>query len=274
MKKKESKIAILLYTLGILSCVIFFFTKLVFFIILSVILLLLSSLFQKHKNRIIMYTLLIIFFIGLGYFLFFEPLFRRQGLMQDWDFKIFIKNIITESNIIPFKTIRYYIYNIFNYKSAYKLSLDTFGLFLNFFGNLLCLIPLAILLPLCNDKLKKPKKYITTILLISVLMEIVQIITGNGIFDIDDIILNAGGSIITFYIVNPHIINLIENILLKEKNKLNIAKIITRLFIILICSIVLIFGYNYRKQLELDYVNFISNYDIKIVYKKMNVIMR
>lgn len=268
MKKKESKIAILLYTLGILSCVIFFFTKLVFFIILSVILLLLSSLFQKHKNRIIMYTLLIIFFIGLGYFLFFEPLFRRQGLMQDWDFKIFIKNIITESNLIPFKTIRYYIYNIFNYKSAYKLSLDTFGLFLNFFGNLLCLIPLAILLPLCNDKLKKPQKYITTILLISVLMEIVQIITGNGIFDIDDIILNAGGSIITFYIVNPHIINLIENILLKEKNKLNIAKIITRLFIILICSIVLIFGYNYRKQLELDYVNFISNYDIKIVYKK------
>lgn len=274
MKKKESKIAILLYTLGILSCVIFFFTKLVFFIILSVILLLLSSLFQKHKNRIIMYTLLIIFFIGLGYFLFFEPLFRRQGLMQDWDFKIFIKNIITESNIIPFKTIRHYIYNIFNYKSAYKLSLDTFGLFLNFFGNLLCLTPLAILLPLCNDNLKKSKKYITTILLISVLMEIVQIITGNGIFDIDDIILNAGGSIITFYIVNPHIINLIENILLKEKNKLNIAKIITRLFIILICSIVLIFGYNYRKQLELDYVNFISNYDIKIVYKKMNVIMR
>ena len=267
MKKKESKIAILLYILGILSCIIFLFTKTINLIILGVILLLLSSILQTNKNKIIMYTLLIIFFIGLGYFLLFEPLFRRHGLFQDWNFKIFIKDMINSSNIIPFKTIMYYLHNIFDYKEAFKLSLDTYGLFLNFFGNLLCLTPLAIILPLCTDKQKKYKNFLLTIMKISIIIELIQILTNNGVFDIDDIILNAGGAIIAYFIVNPHIIYLIENILLKKEHKINILQTSIRVVIILLCGISFILGYNYRKQIELDYINFISDYEIKIEYK-------
>lgn len=265
--KEESKLSILLYILGIISCLIFIINSSLFFIITSVFLLVLSIFLQKNKNKFTIYTLLIIFFIGLGYFILFEPLLRRHGIFQDFSFNHFLKNLTNNSNIIPFKTIWYYLYNIFNYKSAYKLSLDTYGLFLNFFGNLLCLTPLAILLPLCSDKYKKTKKYISTILLIAIIIEFVQIITSNGILDIDDIILNAGGAIFVFFIVNPSIINLIESILLKKSHKLNVLQIIIRTAIIILCAIAFIVGYNYRKKIELDYVEYISNYDITIKYK-------
>lgn len=259
----KEKIANIIYMIGIISCLLFFITESILYLIFSVIILLLCSLFKEKNNKIIIYTLLIIYFIGLGYYILYSPLLGRTGLFNIWtfdNFKVYLENSI---NLVPFQTIFKYLGYLLNY----KLDIDTKAIFLNLLGNLLCLMPLAFLLPLSNDKLKKSKFYILVILIISLLIEFIQLLSMTGIFDIDDIILNSLGAIIAFFFVNPDINNLVENIMLKKKNKIKVKSIIIKSSIIIFCGFIFIISYGYREKLKRDYFSYINNFTINIEYK-------
>ena len=109
-------------------------------------------------------------------------------------------------NIIPFSSIKELL------TSEYGLG---YGLY-NILGNFLMLTPLAILLPLLFKKYKKNIRFIFTILLVSILIEVLQLLIGKGCFDIDDIILNTSGAIIVYFIFKIKLVDKFVNYLLFE----------------------------------------------------------
>ena len=112
----------------------------------------------------------------------------------------------------------------------------------NVFGNIVCLMPLALFIPILFKKINNTKKFLIVILCVTLGIELVQFITYTGSCDIDDIILNTLGAFIMYKIINiTDINNLIKNILLLEKNGVNKKKVLI-VSIPIILVIILVFG--------------------------------
>ena len=72
---------------------------------------------------------------------------------------------------------------------------------------------MAFFLPLLFEKTKKIKKFTITMLIIIFGIEVLQLITTSGRFDIDDFILNLFGALFGYIVLNTRSINkLIRNI--------------------------------------------------------------
>ncbi|MFZ7132304.1 MAG: VanZ family protein [Eubacteriales bacterium] len=93
-------------------------------------------------------------------------------------------------NIIPFKTI-------FQYLSG---TLFTRAVIVNIFGNMTAFLPMGLLLPIVFKRCRNFVMCMTGVLISSIFIEVLQYITGVGASDIDDVILNAAGGIIGFFI--------------------------------------------------------------------------
>ena len=85
--------------------------------------------------------------------------------------------------------------------------------FYQLFGNLIAFIPFSFLLMVKDNKYKNIFKQLKIILVMIVCIEFLQLLTGTGTLDIDDVILNSGGVIIfTFLITRFKIIDYIKKI--------------------------------------------------------------
>jgi glycopeptide antibiotics resistance protein len=91
-------------------------------------------------------------------------------------------------NVIPFNTIKQYIVNHDHFNT------DTWVK--NLFGNILLFIPLGILGPLLNVRLLRPTLFLESVISLLFCVELIQLFTKVGSFDIDDIILNTFGAMI------------------------------------------------------------------------------
>lgn len=107
-------------------------------------------------------------------------------------------------NLIPLKTISDYIINI----KKYNLR----EININIFGNIFIFMPVQYLI-IKIFELKKTKIIILIDLIILLSIELSQLITHTGIFDIDDIILNLSGMLITLIIMKLN-----HQFVLKNKN--------------------------------------------------------
>ena len=120
-------------------------------------------------------------------------LFVRYG--REFGFSIYsIKERLNENgNLVPFRTIR-------NYIAALKNgNISSVVVKYNLIGNFLLFMPMGFMLP----ELCKNRGFIITsarILSLIILVETVQLITGLGSLDIDDVILNLSGSLIGYTI--------------------------------------------------------------------------
>jgi glycopeptide antibiotics resistance protein len=93
-------------------------------------------------------------------------------------------------NLVPFQSIYAYISGFAHYNFSTWM--------MNIVGNVVLFIPFGLLLPLLFKKYMKVKKLTITCTLSLVLVEMLQLATMRGIFDIDDIILNMTGVFIGF----------------------------------------------------------------------------
>lgn len=96
-------------------------------------------------------------------------------------------------NLIPFKTI------LTSFKLVITQVQPPTLLFDYVIIDLFLFVPYSLFVPYLFDKKFNLKKFLFTFLLITILKEFLQLITGYGIFNIDDIILNLLGIIIMFY---------------------------------------------------------------------------
>jgi glycopeptide antibiotics resistance protein len=96
-----------------------------------------------------------------------------------------VKNAWNQANTKPFSTIRLF-YNSRNMNTAYKAN--------NLLGNLIGFIPLGILLPFLLPWFRHGIKIILAGFFLSLAYELMQLLFGLGIFDVDDLILNTAGT--------------------------------------------------------------------------------
>ena len=152
--------------------------------------------------------------------------------MIGFTFSNFRDNILIDSGIMNRD------YNLIPFKSIIELLTSPLGLkvgLYNIIGNFFMLTPLAILLPLINDRFKQTKNYLITIILLSLTIESLQYITKIGSLDIDDLILNISGSFILHqrFIktkLNKYLYNLFYELTIPNK----MSKIIYYIFLILL----------------------------------------
>ena len=99
---------------------------------------------------------------------------------------------VAQANFVPFRVITTYIRAYFNG------SIDRYSVVVNLLGNLIFFMPMGVFLPVIARKLHI--NACVTMLIFLVLIELLQMITGLGTFDIDDIFLNYLGFVIVYLI--------------------------------------------------------------------------
>ena len=213
----------------------------------SCLLLYLGALFlskYRKDNKTMKINLWIFFILYCGLLItltLFDPMWGRNGLsIFNWtqtDFSKYFNYYIESSvNLIPFKTIIGYTKDIFT------SLLDTSTIFVNLLGNLVCMMPFALFIPMLFKKINSTKKFLIITLCITLGIELIQFITFSGSCDIDDVIFNTLGAFIMYKILNIKDVKyLVRNIFLLEKNKINKKKVL-QVLIPVIIVIVLCFG--------------------------------
>lgn len=145
----------------------------------------------------IVYVLIIIKLIIFKY-----PVSRLYHIMQSWGSES-IRMGIESANFEPFKTIQMYI--------RYYGSLNSFE---NLFGNILVFIPFGFLIPHALPKMRN----ILWLLIFSGFfitdIELFQLVTRFGEFDVDDIILNVIGVVLGFMVF--HIFYFLKRLIKKH----------------------------------------------------------
>ena len=138
---------------------------------------------QKRLISVIffLYLLFIILVIVFKY-----PLSQMQEIVNSWQKDVVLEGLNT-ANFVPFKTIKMYI-------QYYDLpGLRSFS---NLFGNVLVFIPVGLMLPMVHRASKNILVAIINTLFFIVGIEVFQLFSNFGAFDVDDIILNMFGVLI------------------------------------------------------------------------------
>lgn len=188
---------------------------------------------NENNNKAMKVNLWVFFILYLLLFItltLFDQFWGRNGLtIVNWNKELFNNYISNSLNIIPFKTIIEYI-------KAFDSLLDTRAVMTNLLGNIVACMPFAFFLPLLFKKQNNIKRFTITMILIVLLIELLQFATLSGSCDIDDIILNVTGALIMYAILKiKSVNNLIKNIFLLEKNKVEKKSII----IMIICLVII-----------------------------------
>lgn len=219
---------------------------------------LLSKYLDNNKpmkiNLYIFFGLYLILLITLT---LFDSLWLRNG----FNFSGF-DNIQDRINLVPFKTIMTFVKE---FDSMYSTS----QIMLNLFGNVCAFMPMALFLLLLFKRQNKAFQFVITLILMILGIEFLQLITGSGRFDIDDLILNLFGAVLVYLLFKIKSVNaLIHNIFLLEKNKIS-KKYYIKIILFIVIAIVLFMGVIvYRNKLyDKNYEEYSKIYNPEITFE-------
>ena len=136
---------------------------------------------MKNRN-ILIYSFFILYVVIMIWLLFIQ---RISYINYDnyWD------KLIENINIIPFRTISEYLFTDRN--ADFEIIKHAF---VNLAGNIVMFIPLGFFLAYTESSDKAFRAIIIKTILIITAIEIIQLFSLTGSFDIDDLILNTIGS--------------------------------------------------------------------------------
>ena len=139
-----------------------------------------------QKRRKIIFFLYLILVVKLVIFKY--PIEDLKAIAASWQKDVILEGLYT-ANFTLFKTIRMYI------DYAYKLNS-----FENLVGNIVLFIPFGFLLPLC---MKQGCNFFVMLLnafLFVLGIEVFQLFSAFGAFDVDDILLNTIGGVLGYIV--------------------------------------------------------------------------
>ncbi len=132
---------------------------------------------KRKQLRILGKVLFVVYILFILYFLIFSDWYGRNQVMEDYHY-----------NLVPFREIiRFWEYR-------HKLGLWSA---INLFGNVLVFVPFGFFDPMAS----KCRSFWNTLidgLFLSMVVEVFQLITKVGRFDVDDLILNTVGAIVGY----------------------------------------------------------------------------
>ena len=126
--------------------------------------------------------LFLLYVLLLVYFLFF---FEEYG-------RVAAEERVYRYNLIPFLEIRRFW--------IYREQLGVLAVFSNIFGNVIGFIPYGFILPVIAHKCRSGFFIILSGFSLSLVVEVVQLVTKVGCFNVDDLILNTIGAMCGFLI--------------------------------------------------------------------------
>ena len=133
----------------------------------------------KQRTKLLLEVCFIIYLIILFYLLFFCDRYGRTGLRQEYHY-----------NLVPFQEIRRFI--------QYREILGVESFMVNIVGNIVAFCPFGFMLPILNSK-KRGILYVTLVSFeFSLFIELMQLITKVGCYDVDDLIMNTIGGILGY----------------------------------------------------------------------------
>ena len=221
-----------------------------------------GGLFSKYLDnnkpmKINLYIFFGLYLILLITLTLFDSLWLRNGFnLSGFD------NIQDRINLVPFKTIMTFVKE---FDSMYSTS----QIMLNLFGNVCAFMPMALFLPLLFKRQNKVFQFVITLTLMILGIEFLQLITGSGRFDIDDLILNLFGAVLVYLLFKIKSVNaLIHNIFLLEKNKIS-KKYYIKIILFIVIAIVLFMGVIvYRNKLyDKNYEEYSKIYNPEITFE-------
>jgi glycopeptide antibiotics resistance protein len=154
---------------------------------------------EKNKKDTLVRTTNWLFFafyvILLSTLVLFDQMFGRQMnsifSLSGRELQLYLTHAV---NIVPFKEIWRYVAGFINHSINLNIIVT------NLLGNLVAFTPFALFLPMLT-RINTFKRFFIAILLITVSVEILQLVTMSGSCDIDDVILNVGGALIMYMIL-------------------------------------------------------------------------
>lgn len=120
--------------------------------------------------------------------IFKHPYGRLAAIAASWSADVVLEGI-RNANFIPFKTIRMYI--------EYADRLNSFE---NLLGNIAAFVPFGMIFPLIDAKRRRFLHVAAASLILVLGIELFQLFSAFGAFDVDDIILNCLGVILGYAI--------------------------------------------------------------------------
>lgn len=130
----------------------------------------------KHRVKKLGTAFFVLYVLILVYLLFFSEGYGRVADAER-EFRY---------NLVPFVEIRRFW--------TYRKQLGMFALFTNIFGNVLGFMPYGFVLPVITRRMRNGFFIILSGFSISLTVEVIQLITKVGCFDVDDMILNTLGA--------------------------------------------------------------------------------
>ena len=145
------------------------------------------------QKRISRQTLLKLFFAVYILFvikviIFKYPIEQLRAIANTWQKDVILEGLGT-ANFVPFRTIKMYI------DYAYKLNSVE-----NLAGNLIVFVPLGFLLPLISGEFRRFSDVLLNVFTFSLGIEVFQLFSAFGAFDVDDILLNCLGASVGYWI--------------------------------------------------------------------------
>lgn len=120
--------------------------------------------------------------------LFKYPLVQMKEIVDSWQSDVFWEGM-HRANFEWFRTIKLYT-RYWDHK-----ELNSFG---NLIGNVLIFIPFGYMMPRLFEKSKKLIIFLLQLLTLILGLELIQLYTNFGVFDVDDILLNCLGGLIGY----------------------------------------------------------------------------
>lgn len=140
--------------------------------------------FTDRQKRQIIFVIYLLFVIKV--IIFKYPFEQLQAIMDTWSKEVILEGLDT-ANFTLFKTIHMYI--------DYSYRLNSFE---NLVGNVVVFIPFGMLLPSIWKRFCNFADALLAGFLFSLSIEIFQLFSAFGAFDVDDILLNCIGVIIGY----------------------------------------------------------------------------
>ena len=133
---------------------------------------------QVKRTRTVGKILFVLYIFFLLYFLIFSDWYGRSGIGEEY-----------RCNLVLFKEIRRFV--------EYRETLGLFAVFTNLFGNILIFVPYGFFISVAS----RMRGFLMTLfysLGLSLGVEVFQLLTRVGSFDVDDLLLNTIGGILGY----------------------------------------------------------------------------
>lgn len=143
----------------------------------------------KKGIKVLFHILFWVYFlIAIRFLIFKYPAAFLKSIADNWNRGVILSGLST-ANFVPLKTIKMYI--------RYADRLNSFE---NIVGNIVIFMPFGFLVPFTWKKNHGVGMIFALGFIFSMGVELTQLISGFGAFDVDDLILNTLGAILGYFV--------------------------------------------------------------------------